>query len=553
MRACLLRGSKCQSAHEGLFERGCVAILRISSYPELFCMYQALYRKYRSQTFDDLCGQEHISEILRRQCESGNTSHAYLFCGTRGTGKTSSAKILAKAVNCLSLRGGNPCNECEACRAINSEISTDVLEIDAASNNGVNNIRDLRDEVLYPPSVLKKRVYIIDEVHMLTDAAFNALLKTLEEPPEYVVFILCTTELHKIPPTILSRCQRYDFRRIAQDVIVGRLKYIAGNEGIELTSGAAERLAKLADGGMRDAISLLDSCAAGGLPVDEALVERQLGLSSCEVLLRMFESISRSDAAAALNVLDGVYRSSVSLSVFLEDMLIMTRDLLVAGSVSGAEPSFVMSDAESGRFRALCGSLRTESLLHAAEVLEDIYVKSGKYSENMKLIFEIALLELCSPALGTSVAALSDRVGRLERGIGTGTQTAAGHADPVEPIREEDFAQELEVSKAPEGDADLDGGDTTMDFSSSDDVKERIRRALGPKPALQSVFATCEVRVVSGRVTLGCAGFQQKLISSPENMTFLENAVREVLGKSARVEFTKPQPARAAIDEINTD
>ena len=247
-------------------------------------MYQALYRKWRPATFDDVCGQEHITEILKYETAENRISHAYLFCGPRGTGKTSCAKILAKAINCLSPENGNPCGKCAACRAIESESATDVLEMDAASNNGVDAVRAIRDEVAYTPSGLKYRVYIVDEVHMLSISAFNALLKTLEEPPAHVVFILATTELQKLPATIISRCQRFDFRRVATDAIVGRLLYIAGQENIPLTDGAARILAKHAAGGMRDAISLLDLCSSGGATLDEAYVTEALGINSVESL-----------------------------------------------------------------------------------------------------------------------------------------------------------------------------------------------------------------------------------------------------------------------------
>ncbi|MFR5865524.1 MAG: DNA polymerase III subunit gamma/tau [Acutalibacteraceae bacterium] len=244
-------------------------------------MYLALYRKWRPQTFSDVRGQDHITAVLKNQAAGGRISHAYLFCGSRGTGKTTTAKILAKAANCLDLQDGDPCNRCESCRAIDAGSTPDVLEIDAASNNSVENIRDLREEVVYPPSMLKRRVYIIDEVHMLSTSAFNALLKTLEEPPAHVIFILATTELHAIPATILSRCLRFEFTRISDEVIRERLVMVAKEEAIELTDEAAALLARLADDALRDALSLLESCAAaaGSGPLDAAAVRRQLGVS----------------------------------------------------------------------------------------------------------------------------------------------------------------------------------------------------------------------------------------------------------------------------------
>ena len=240
-------------------------------------MHQALYRKWRPKTFNDVCGQDHITSILKYEIDNSKFSHAYLFCGSRGTGKTSCAKILSKAVNCLSPEGGNPCGKCEACLSIENGTTTDVLEMDAASNNGIDNIRDIRDEVVYAPSSLKYRVYIIDAVHMLSASAFNALLKTLEEPPEHVVFILATTELHKLPATIISRCQRFDFRRISTEVLKNHLLHIADAEGIDLCPEAAVMLAKQAQGGMRDAISLLELCAGSREKITPEVVNITVG------------------------------------------------------------------------------------------------------------------------------------------------------------------------------------------------------------------------------------------------------------------------------------
>ena len=255
-------------------------------------MYQALYRKWRPQTFADVIGQQHVTDTLRAQLQSGRLSHAYLFTGTRGTGKTTCAKILARAVNCEHPVNGDPCNECAACRGILDGSVLDVTEIDAASNNGVDNIRDLRDETRYTPAQVKKRVFIIDEVHMLSTGAFNALLKTLEEPPEHVLFILATTELHKVPATILSRCQRFDFRRIGAEDIARRLLDVAAGEGIELTEGAARLIARLADGAMRDALSMLDRAAAAGA-VDEETVRLRSHLSQLDAMLTAGGAIGR--------------------------------------------------------------------------------------------------------------------------------------------------------------------------------------------------------------------------------------------------------------------
>ena len=288
-------------------------------------MYQALYRKYRPSVFSDVCGQEHITSVLRYETESGRVSHAYLFCGSRGTGKTTCAKILAKAVNCENLRNGEPCGVCESCRAIDAGSAPDVLEMDAASNNGVDYIRDLRDTVAYTPAMLKKRVYIIDEVHMLSTSAFNALLKTLEEPPEYVVFILATTELHKLPSTIISRCQRFDFRRIPLQVLSDRLMYIADKEKIHLDPAAAQQIAKQAQGGMRDAISLFELCGGGGADVTLSRVEEVLGLSSYDFLRSVALALAKGDMQSLFGMIDSVCTSSKDIAVFWQELTSMPR------------------------------------------------------------------------------------------------------------------------------------------------------------------------------------------------------------------------------------
>ena len=299
--------------------------------------YQALYRKYRPQTFDDVSGQMAVTQTLKTQLVSGRMSHAYLFTGSRGTGKTSCAKILSKAVNCLHPDNGNPCNVCEACRAIDSGSCMDVLEIDAASNNGVDNVRDLRDDAIYTPSQVKMRVYIIDEVHMLSISAFNALLKIIEEPPEHLLFILATTELHKVPATILSRCQRFSFRRISQEDIAARLQYVAYQENIDLDDGAARVLARLADGGMRDGLSLLDQCASAttGELTAEA-VYACLGIAGEQTCGELMGYIANHDTKSALELFNRLYTEGKDLGAMLDEMACLTRDLLVMKTAGNA-------------------------------------------------------------------------------------------------------------------------------------------------------------------------------------------------------------------------
>ena len=298
-------------------------------------MYRALYRKWRPQRFEDVVGQRGIVTALRNQIATGRVGHAYLFTGVRGTGKTTCAKIFAKAVNCLHPQNGDPCGECEICKGIDNGSILDVVEMDAASNNGVDDIRDLRDETAYTPSACQYKVYIIDEVHMLSTAAFNALLKTLEEPPAHVIFILATTEIQKVPATILSRCQRYDFTRIGPEDIAQRVEYIAGEEHLELTSDGAELIARLADGALRDALSILDTCAGVTAKIDADVVRRMAGVTDRSYLFRISDALEAQDGAAALAQLAQLRQQSVDVKRLTEELIAHYRALMLAALPGG--------------------------------------------------------------------------------------------------------------------------------------------------------------------------------------------------------------------------
>ena len=309
-------------------------------------MYRALYRKYRPKDFDSVCGQDHITSVLKYEVANNRTIHAYLFCGSRGTGKTTCAKLLSKAVNCLNPEGGNPCGRCEACLAIDGERTTDVTEMDAASNTGVDYIRDIKEAVMYAPSMLKNKVYIIDEVHMLTQSAFNALLKTLEEPPANVVFILATTEQHKIPATILSRCQKFEFRKITAPVIADRLAYIAKEEGFTLERPAAMQIAKLAQGGMRDAISLLELCAGEGREINTATVREITGSTGREQAEEVAAAVLEKDTDRLFETVERLVASSKEIGVFWQELIGFYRDLLVVKSAKRPENYLDVTEEE---------------------------------------------------------------------------------------------------------------------------------------------------------------------------------------------------------------
>lgn len=383
-------------------------------------MHQALYRKWRPKSFDDVCGQEHITSVLAYQIKNGTPNHAYLFCGSRGTGKTTCAKILAKAVNCEAPVGGNPCGRCAACLAIESGSATDVLEMDAASNNGVENIRDIRDEVVYTPSLLKYRVYIVDEVHMLSTSAFNALLKTLEEPPAHVIFVLATTELHKLPATIVSRCQRFDFRRIAASVLAARISYIAKEEGIVLDPAAADRIARLSQGGMRDAISLLELCAGGGRQISTQTVDEMMGAVGREGVLSLVRAITCGDYDAIFAAIDEANAASRDLQVFWQELIGVYRDMLVIKTAKNADRYLDLSDAEAGELAALAAHVEKGTLLAHCRLLEDALFSMQSAGAAKRTVAEMTLVRLCDPRLDTSPAGLVARVEKLENAMLTG-------------------------------------------------------------------------------------------------------------------------------------
>ena len=396
-------------------------------------MHQALYRKWRPPHFDEVYGQDHITSILKYQCATGKFSHAYLFCGSRGTGKTTCAKILAKAVNCLHPTSSGPCGECSACRSIDSGAATDVLEMDAASNNGVDDIRDIRDEVIYTPSELKYRVYIIDEVHMLSTSAFNALLKTLEEPPEHVVFILATTELQKLPATIISRCQRFDFRRISTDDLCARLHMIAREEEIELSEEAARLIARQAQGGMRDAVSLLELCAGARLPVTPELVTRTIGTTGREGTYRVVNAVADKNFDLLFEIVDDMVSASRDPAVFWQELIGYYRDMLVTKTVKDPAKYLDLTDSEKAALVAVAARFTKETLLFHIGLLEDALFAMQKSYAVKRTVCEITLVRLCDPALDTSVESILTRLSRVEEQLVAGIPAAPA----IQPVVQE--------------------------------------------------------------------------------------------------------------------
>ena len=409
-------------------------------------MHQALYRKWRPATFDDVCGQEHITSVLKYECEHAKFSHAYLFCGSRGTGKTTCAKILAKAVNCEAPIGGSPCGECPSCIAIDSGNATDVLEMDAASNNGVDNIRDIRDEVVYSPSMLKYRVYIVDEVHMLSTSAFNALLKTLEEPPSHVVFILATTELHKLPSTIISRCQRFDFRRISIPVITERLLRISEAEGIKIQKSAAQLLAKLAMGGMRDAVSLLELCAGTRREVTEELVSDVVGISGRDSIARLVRAVAEKDYEMIFSQIAEVVASSKDITVFWQDLLSFYRDMLVIKTAKDSKKYLDLTESEAEQTENAARLFGKETLIYHCKMLAQTLVTMQKSNSSARLCAEMTLIRMCDEALDSSSEALLTRIAALEDRLDRGQYAMPIKEQASEPKKEPEKEKKEEKS-----------------------------------------------------------------------------------------------------------
>lgn len=387
-------------------------------------MYQVLYRKYRPRVFSDVVGQDHITKTLQSEIEKGKLSHAYLFTGSRGTGKTTCAKILSKAVNCLHPVDGNPCNECEICKGIDSGAILDVVEIDAASNNGVDNIRDIRDESGFAPVNCKFRVYIIDEVHMLSIGAFNALLKTLEEPPAHVMFILATTEVHKLPVTILSRCQRFDFRRVNPQDMIRRMNFIAEQENFILDEDAAVLIARLADGGMRDALSTLDQCISNTDHVTAETVCAVAGIAGKDHLFEIAQNIASHDSASAVGKLSELYAASCDMERLCADLTMHFRNLMIAKTVHNAENILVCTKDEFESYKKQSSLFTLEGILYSIDLLQAA-AADLKRSVNRRIEMEMTLIRLSSPALDSSNEALLKRISALELALKSGSLSAA--------------------------------------------------------------------------------------------------------------------------------
>lgn len=437
-------------------------------------MYRVLYRKWRPQTFDDVSGQEHITTTLKNELVAGRLNHAYLFTGSRGTGKTTCAKILAKAVNCLDVHNGNPCGKCEVCRGIDDGSILDVVEMDAASNRNIDDIRQIIDEVQFKPAKCKYRVYIIDEVHMLTTQAFNALLKTLEEPPEHVIFILATTEVHKLPQTILSRCQKFEFHRIPPCAIADRLLFVAQQEEVALSDSAAMLIASVADGALRDGLSLLDRCIAISSDIDEEVVRNAAGLARKTYLYELAVCVINKNTAKSLEIIDRLYGESKDMARLCDELIAHFRALMLIKSVRNPRDILVMSEDEFEEAQTQSDYLSLADIVYYMDVLSRAYQRMGKGTGD-RTELEMAMVKLSSSELDGTTEAMTQRISALEKAVKKGI--TVNYAPSSESVEEKSYVSEYKTE--PMQEINAEELDTTFADEPKSAPKQNIAEPVG--------------------------------------------------------------------------
>ncbi len=559
-------------------------------------MYKALYRKWRPSTFDDVVGQEHITDTLKNQVQSEKFSHAYLFVGTRGTGKTSCAKILSRAVNCENPQNGNPCNECPSCVGILTGGIMDVEEMDAASNNGVDNVRALREEAVFSPASVKKRVYIIDEVHMLSTSAFNALLKILEEPPEHLMFILATTELHKVPVTILSRCQRYSFRRIETKSVSARLAQIAKGEGIALSEKASALLARLSDGSMRDAVSLLDQCASKD-SIDEEDVLSAMGLSGASRTIELLELISKGDTASSITHFKNMWLDGKEPATLLNELSALLRDILMCKIAPKTYSELIVGGYDNEILTKLSKTLASEKILNKLEILRSAQAEM-RITQNPRLTVEMCLIRMTEPKLSGSISDMEERISKLEEHLNSGdfainsnfSAPVDREITPIEDtswtVEDEAFASLVEEDYSPIEESTI--GENYVPIVEEkivvqeisepkiDIAPEPIQATTAPKGELDTklwIEALDELKktLAVGTYSMVCDSehvdavvrgdvltlylkniFSMNMIKAPITQDKIKEAVSKIAGRPIAVLFEEGAPEREANKVVNT-
>ena len=522
--------------------------------------YQVLYRKWRPRTFEEVYGQPAVTAALKNELKTGHLAHAYLFTGSRGTGKTSCAKILAKAVNCLSPVDGEPCNACDMCRAVDSGAAVDVTEIDAAANNGVDSIRELREEVGFTPVAAKYRVYIIDEVHELSPSAFNALLKTQEEPPAYVIFILATTEVHKLPATILSRCQRFDFGRIPPEEIASRMQEIAKEEQFSLTDEAALLLARLADGALRDALSLLDQCLSRSRAVDADVVSEATGMAGRDPLYALAKAIREQNSADALEWIDRLHNASKDMERLCTEMIDFFRSLMIVKCVAKPEELIVAAPAEIARLTQEAALWELTAILHTLTALQQTLDRiRGGVSRRVEM--EMALIRLCAPALDTGAESLLRRVKALEDAFRAGLPAAPAEPAPSVPAAAAekpkctDSLPQADDNALPPTPDDLPLPSVPAEspeepFPAWADVLDTLRETCPPLfGVLAGSRAVCRPAEKRLLIDTNNAALFRELVQTADNKRALQAAIRSATGQSYRVGLPRSSASAPADDD----
>lgn len=526
--------------------------------------YTALYRKFRPDTFEDVKGQEHIVTTLKNQIQAERIGHAFLFCGTRGTGKTTVAKILARAVNCEHPVNGSPCNECAACKAIRSGTSMNVIEIDAASNNGVDNIREIREEVAYRPTEGKYKVYIIDEVHMLSTGAFNALLKTLEEPPSYVIFILATTEAHKIPVTILSRCQRYDFRRISIDTIAGRLRELMDKEGVQAEEKALRYVAKAADGSMRDALSLLDQCIAFylGQELTYDKVLEVLGTVDTEVFSRLLRQVLAGNVTGCIYILEELLVNGKELTQFVADFTWYMRNLLLVQTSENAEEVLDVSSENLQALKEESKMVNTDTLMRYIRVFSELS-NQLRYSTQKRVMVEIGLIKLCKPAMETGMDSVLDRIRILEEKMEKGIPVMPVPRDMADAMGHGGHPRQVGGAFGYGGDGYAEPEKPKPEKAAPEDlqrIRNNWRSIVGQTEGMFKILLSTAVPKYDGSTGENklfvefSNDLAQNIVADPGKKELLETIIAQQTGKSVEVELIlKKGKTRQNLAEISVD
>lgn len=537
-----------------------------------FMAYTALYREWRPKTFGDVVGQKHISETLKNQIISNRIAHAYLFCGTRGTGKTSTAKIMAKAVNCLNLKDGEPCNECEMCKKINAGNAIDVIEIDAASNNGVDNIRDIKDDVNYPPHEAKYKVYIIDEVHMLSIGAVNAFLKTLEEPPKNVIFILATTDPQKLPVTILSRCQRFDFKRIKAHDIQERLRKIAGSEGVYADDRSLGLISRMADGAMRDALSIFDeaiSMGNGKVQYDDII--NMLGLVTNEYLFKITDAVIEKDVEKSLRIIDDIVMSGKDTNNFIKDFITHFRNLMMAKISDNDEEIFDMSDENIHLLKEQSKKIRIEEIMRDIRILSDA-LEQSKWSKQSRIYLEISVIKMCKIEYDTSNEVILSRFNKMEEKVKSGeisvlkeqkTDKIDDNVDKEDTIVESDVIKKTETAEVKNENPIEENPDSKVTLEAVQKSFKDILEILKSRRYMvlyASLMTGKVISVKNGVIEIFYTkdfAFNKKRLEREENRKVIETVFSEALKEKVGVKYTvendEKKPEEKIIEAFGRD